>query len=124
MKFGGVEGTPEEIKNHFENNGLNPLDFFDKPEDKLSKIWVVVPSVIFVLCFGSLNFVNEISDKSKSFIFLTGLCACVWTAVSVHIRFKSGWGAGSIIFIGLLVMLVALGILQPAQLLDYIKAAK
>lgn len=120
MKFGGVEGTPEEIKNHFENFGLNPLDYFEKPEDKLSKVWVVIPSVIFVLCFGLLNFVNQIDDKVKLFVFLTGLCACVWTAVSVHIRFKSGWGSGSIIFIGLLVMLVALGILQPSQLLDHI----
>ncbi|HDO1326435.1 hypothetical protein ACEUC2_13425 [Aeromonas veronii] len=124
MKFGGVEGTPEEIKNHFENNGLNPLDFFEKPEDKLSKLWVIIPCVIFVLCFAALNFLHELGDKAKSFIFLIGICACVWAAVSVHIRFKSGWGAGSIIFIGLLVMLVALGILQPAQLLDYIKSAK
>jgi UDP-N-acetylmuramyl pentapeptide phosphotransferase/UDP-N-acetylglucosamine-1-phosphate transferase len=124
MKFGGVEGTPEEIKDHFENNGLNPLDFFVKPEDKLSKVWVVVPCVIIILCFGILNLIQEISDKTKLFIFLIGLSSCVWAAVSVHIRFKSGWGAGSIIFIGLLAMLVALGILQPVQLLDYIEPAK
>ena len=124
MKFGGVEGTPEEIKDHFENYGLNPLDYFDKPKEKLSMVWIVVPSVFFVLSFAVLNFTHELGDKVKLFIFLSGLCACVWTAVSVHIRFKSGWGAGSIIFIGLLVMLVALEVLQPAQLLEHIKPQK
>lgn len=124
MKVGGIEGTPEEIKDYFENCGLNPLDFFEKPEDKLSKVWVIVPSALFLCCFSVLNFVHDIPDKWNIFIFLLGLCSCVWTAVSVHIRFKSTWGAGTIIFIGLLVMLVALGILQPAQLLNYLEVSK
>ena len=124
MKVGSVEGTPEEINDFFQNNGLNPFDFFEKPEIKLSNIWLIIPSLIFVCSLAILSFAHGVEEKAKMFIFLLGLCACCWIAVSAHIRFKSNWGAGSIIFIGLLVMLVAFGVLQPEQLPDYIKSAK
>jgi hypothetical protein len=124
MKLGPVEGTPEEVHNFFQNNGLNPLDFFQKPEPKMAKIWLIIPCVIFVTCLSSLSFLSELSENVKLFIFLIGIGSGGWGAVCVHIKFKSGWGAGSIIFISLLIMLVALGVLQPDQLLEYIKPAK
>lgn len=119
MKIGPVEGTPEEVNNYFKNNGLNPFDYFEKPEPPLSNIWLIIPSIIFVLSFGVLVFAEAISSKAKIFIFLFGFASSVWLGVSVHIRFKSNWGAGAVILAGLLIMLVALGVLEPKELLEH-----
>ena len=39
----GLEGTPEEVINFFQNNGLNPLDYFEKPESSLQTRWLIIP---------------------------------------------------------------------------------
>lgn len=121
MKFGNVEGTPEEVKDFFENNGLNTSDFFEPPDVQLKKIWIVIPSTIFLTCVLLLIAFDPSYEKTKVACFSIGFSAILWLAVSVHIRFKSGWGAGSIIFCGLLILLVALGVMEPAQLTKYLE---
>ncbi|SDY44112.1 hypothetical protein [Nitrosomonas sp. Nm33] len=116
MKIGPVEGTPEEVNNFFQNNGLNPLDYFQKPEPALQKRWLIIPSVLFVVSFTVLVFVTDEHTKIRIMLFLFGFCSSLWLAVSIHIRFKSAWGSGSIILAGLLIMLVALGVLKPEQI--------
>lgn len=120
MKIGNVEGTPEEVRDFFENNGLNPSDFFEKPESQLNKIWLIVPSVASLICILLLVSFGPAFDKLKIMVFLLGLSTIVWLSVSVHIRFRSGWGSGVIILCGLLILLVALGVMEPAQLTDYL----
>ena len=125
MKIGPVEGTSEEVNDLFQNNGLNLSEYLQKPEPPLSNIWLIIPSVIFVICFGSLALSEAISANWKIFIFLFGFASSVWLGVSVHIRFKSNWGVGAIILAGLLIMLVALGVIEPKELLEhYDKASK
>jgi len=119
MKIGPVEGTPEEVNDFFQNNGLNPLDYFEKPEPLLPVKWLIIPSVLFVAAFTVLALLGEDSGKTGIVLFLAGLASSVWLAVSVHIRFKTAWGAGAIVFAGLLIMLVALGVLEPKQLTVY-----
>lgn len=119
MKIGPVEGTSEEVKDFFENNGLNLSEYLQKPEPPLSNIWLIIPSVIFVICFGCLTLSNISTANWKIFIFLLGFASSVWLGVSVHIRFKSNWGAGAIILAGLLIMLVALGVIEPKELLEH-----
>lgn len=120
MKIGNVEGTPEEVRDFFENNGLNPSDFFEQPEPQLDKVWLIVPGVASLICALLLVALGPTFDKLKITVFLIGLSTIVWLSVSVHIRFKSGWGSGAIILCGLLILLVALGVMQPAQLTDYL----
>jgi hypothetical protein len=43
MKIGKMEGSPEEIKNFFQDNGLNIPDFLEKPEAPLKPIWLIAP---------------------------------------------------------------------------------
>ncbi len=71
------------------------------------------------ISFGVLILFVTLSENEKRFIFLLGFSASIWLAVSVHIRFKSVWGASAVILGGLLIMLVALGVLTPSQLLEY-----
>lgn len=119
MKVGSVEGTSEEVNNLFQNNGLNLTEYLQKPEAPLSITWLITPSVFFVICFGGLSLFRIASENWKIFIFLIGLSSSVWLGVSVHIRFKSSWGATAIILVGLLIMLVALGVIEPKELLEY-----
>lgn len=119
MKMGPVEGTTEEVSDFFENNGLILSEYLEKPESPLSNIWLIIPSIIFVTCFGILSLSEIETAKIKIFIFLFGFASSVWLGVSVHIRFKSNRGAGAIILAGLLIMLVALGVIEPREILDH-----
>jgi len=124
MKIGPVEGTPEEVNDFFQNNGLNPLDYFEKPEPPLQTRWLIIPAVLFVISFALLAFAGDDYSRTKIVLFLSGFSSSLWLAVSVHIRFKTPWGSGAIIFAGLLIMLVALGVVQPEQLTEYYQNEK
>lgn len=119
MKIGPVQGTSEEVNDLFQNNGLNLSEYLQKPEPPLPNIWLIIPSVILVVSFGVLTLLQTVSENWKTFIFLLGFASSLWLGVSVHIRFKSNWAAGAIILVGLLIMLVALGVLEPKELIEH-----
>ena len=123
MKVGSVEGTPEEVRDLFENHGLDLAAYIEKPDTPLQKVWLIIPSVLLVVFFGILSFTNSLPEGGKVFVFLLGFSASVWLGISIHIRFKSAWGAGSIMLAGLLIMLVALGVLAPSEILEHYKTA-
>jgi len=118
----GVEGTPKEVKDLFENHGLDLAAYMEKPDGPLKKVWLIIPSVCCVICFEVLSLFNSLAPSGKVFVFLLGFSASVWLAVCIHIRFKSAWGAGVIMLAGLLIMLVAIGVLSPLELLEHLKA--
>jgi len=124
MKVGSVEGTPEEVKDLFEDHGLDLSAYIEKPDRPLHKVWLIIPAAGFVVCFGILSFITALPSSGEIFIFLLGFACSVWLGTSIHIRFKSAWGAGAIMLAGLLIMLVALGVLAPSELLDHYKAAQ
>jgi len=119
MKIGPVEGTSEEVNDFFQNNGLNLSEYLQKPEPPLSNIWLIIPAILFVFSFGVLSITQIASANWKVFVFLLGFASSVWLGVSVHIRFKSSWSAWAIILAGLLIMLVALGVIEPKELLEH-----
>jgi hypothetical protein len=118
MKIGSVEGSPEEVHNLFQNNGLNLSEYL-QPAPRLSIIWLIIPSILFII-FLSLLTLSEISTRKwELFIFLLGFSSSVWLGVSVHIRFENRWCACAIILAGLLIMLIAIGVLEPKELIDH-----
>lgn len=119
MKLGPVEGTHEEVINFFENNGLNIQDYFQKPKPELAVTWLITPALIIVISFITLSLLGIGYDELKIILFSIGFSSSVWLAVSVHIRFKTSWGAGAIVLAGLLIMLIALGVLKPEQMTKY-----
>jgi hypothetical protein len=124
MKFGPVEGTEEEVNNLFQNNGLNLSEYIVKPDVPLKKIWLILPSTVLVACFSVLTLSDSLSNSVKMFVFLLGFSASVWAAVSVNIRFKSAWGSGALMLGGVLIMLVALGVISPVELLEYYRSSQ
>lgn len=116
MKIGKMEGTPEEIRDLIEDNGLKISDFLEQPDKPIKKVWLVIPSVLLVLTFASLVFIESLSTEARTFIFLLGLCSGLWLSVCTHLLFKNNWVATAVLFVVLLVMLVALGVMRPIDL--------
>ena len=124
MKLGPIEGTKEEITGFFQDNGLNAMDYFQLPETPIKAVWFVLPSLCVVATIGALTLLMPPSTDQRTFVFLIGCAAVVWLATVVQLRFKQAWATGIVVMGGLLLMLVALGVVAPAQMLDEVKALK
>ncbi len=124
MKLGKAEGTPEEIKDFFENHGLNPEDYFDKTEIPLHPKWVAIPGSAVAISVLLLVLFDNVSQKLHILFFLVGAgCAC-WAAASLQIRFKNGWATTVTAVGALLVLLVAAGFITPKETVDAIRGLK
>ncbi|MFQ5965126.1 MAG: hypothetical protein ACE5KZ_12695 [Candidatus Scalinduaceae bacterium] len=121
MKFGKMEGTPEEIKDFCENNGLNILDYLDNQEKPLGPFLFIVPLCFYVLFIILLTIITNIPDKLRTLIFLLGCGCSLWLSIYIQIHFKNVWAMTSIIICGIAIMLVALGTISPLELLKLIK---
>ncbi len=124
MKFGPVEGTSEEIKNFFQDNGLKAADFFTPPEPPIKTIWFLIPGLVVVCALAILTLLTPLSEAVATFVFLVGCAAALWLAVNVQIRFKSLWATGIVLVGCLLIMLVALGLVTPLQMFEEMKSLK
>lgn len=123
MKVGGVEGTPEEIRNTFENHGLHIEDYLVKPEEPLANIWMVVPAVCLVLTVLSQVLFAPLDQKLLLMCFLAGAGFVLWLVISVQLKFKNPWAAGAVALGGLLILLVAAGFIQPQDTAAFINGA-
>lgn len=124
MKVGEIEGTPQEINDFCENNGLNIEDYLYKPEKPLSRSLFIVPSVFYIIFIILLTIVTALPHKWRTFIFLVGCCCSLWLGVNIQIRFKNTWATAFIIICGIAFMLVASGDITPLGLLDHAKELK
>ena len=121
MKMGQMEGSPEEIRDFFQNNSLNIADYIEKPVIPLKPVWLLVPAVILTLAFSSLTLFAPQSSAIKNLIFLFGCGAGIWLSVGVQIKFKNTWAASFVAIGSILIMLVAIGIITPAEMLKHLK---
>ncbi len=122
MKFGPMQGTPERIKNFFQDNGLNAADYFSPPGSGIKLIWVVVPSACVICALAVPTWLTRLSPAAATFTFLIGCAAALWLAVTVHLRFKNATATGIVVLGCLLLMLVAFGAATPLQLLEEVKS--
>jgi hypothetical protein len=124
MKFGGAEGTPEEIKNFFANTGANVTDFLQKPEEPLAKHWLIIPALVFALNLALILILSPLAKPLLLSLFVLGAASSVWLAVCLQLKFKNGW-ATAVASIGcLLVLLVAAGFMAPTDTIDALKKFK
>ena len=122
MKLGPIEGTKEEITGFFQDNGLKASDYFERVETPIKTAWLLLPALCIVATLGALTLLPSLSTDQQTFIFLIGCAALVWLATVVQLRFKHAWATGIVAIGGLLLMLVALGVISPAQVLDEVKS--
>jgi hypothetical protein len=118
MKIGKMEGSPEEINNFFQNNGLNISEYLEKPEPPLKPIWLIAP-VCFIVVFLATLTLFTLNIGVMTFIFLLGCSAAIWLSAALQIRFKNTWAA-VFVFVGiLLIFLVAIGVVKPVEMIQY-----
>ena len=125
MKLGrDIEGTPEEINNFFQNNGFNVSDFITLPEEPIKTIWFVIPSILILGAIAALTLFTPDDASGVIFLFLIGCAGGLWLALNVQLRFKNPWATGLIAIGSLLLLLVALGVITPIQMLQEVKSLK
>ena len=119
MKLGQAEGTAEEIKGFLENHGMDPKDFFERPAKPMNNAWYILPGLVVIFAMASLAFCTWVSPAGKNFLFLIGVMGFLWAGVLIHGQHKSHWVAGAVVIAGVLVMLTSMGVMAPAQMLDW-----
>lgn len=122
MKIGPYEGTPEEIKNFFQDSGLQMADYLAVPEAPIRTVWFLVPGVVFVLALAVLTLLTHLAKPATTLVFLVGAAAALWLAVNAQLRFKNPWAMAVITLGGLLLLLVALGAVTPLEMLQEVKS--
>jgi hypothetical protein len=122
MKLGPIEGTKEEITGFFQDNGLNAGDYFQIPEPPIKSVWLVIPAACVVVASGTLTLLESMTAGQQKFTFLVGCFTSVWLATVIQLRFKQVWATGIIVVGCLLLMLVALGVVEPKQILDEVRS--
>jgi len=92
MKMGALDGSPTEINDLLENNGLNLQDYLEKPESPIKMRYLAVPCALFIFGLVVTVFSIKSSTPSETSIDLVNLFSVgsgLWITVSAHLRFKS-----------------------------------
>jgi hypothetical protein len=90
VKVGNVDGTPEEIRDLIENNGLNLAEFVGVDRLRRPRIrWVVIPAVTFVLALAVQVPMRSCSLEVRTISLVFAGALLTWLCASVHFRFDS-----------------------------------
>ena len=124
MKIANLEGTTEEIKNFFQDNGLKAENFFEPAETPIRTRWLVAPGVSAFIALATLTLLEEVSPQQRTFLFVAVCFFGIWWSVVLQLRFKNAWATGIVAGGCLLLALVALGVVTPVQMLEEVKSLK
>ncbi len=124
MKIGKMEGSPEEIRDFFQNNGLNIINYIERPEPPLKPVWFILPACLVIASLICLTLVAPIRTSIQTLLFLLGCGAGIWLAVNVQIRFRNAWATVFVAVGTVLIMLVAIGMVTPIEMIQYLKELK
>lgn len=116
MKLGQAEGTPEEIKNFIENNGLDPTKFFETQQNPTSKKWFIGPLFLLLTSILGLIFIPPEYKKAITIFFVIGTVGLVWICTLIQILFKNVWATCFLGIGTIFILLIAMGIVSPSDL--------
>ncbi|MCP9841359.1 hypothetical protein KBY93_12045 [Synechococcus sp. J7-Johnson] len=119
MKLGDLEGTPKEIEDFFENNGLNLNDYFQPPDKPIHSAWLYVPAIIVVASVLWPNFTE--ATPSQAAPFLIGCLGIVWLSISLQIRYKQPVVSGIAGFGCVAVLVVSYRFLTPLEAIQQLQ---
>ena len=124
MKIANLEGTTEEIKNFFQDNGLKAESFFEPAEKPIRTLWLVVPGILVFLALATLSLLSSTTPQQRTFLFVAVCFFAICWALVLQLRFKNFWATGIVAGGSLLLALVALGVVTPVQMLEVVKDLK
>ena len=122
MKLGNAEGTPRELTDFFQNNGLDPAAYFQKADAPLPARWLVVPACLVVLSVLLLWLLGMSDLNAEWPIFLGGCLSTVWLSAATQIRFRQPFVTGVAAVGCIAVLTVAFGLLTPLEAFEQIRS--
>ena len=121
MKIGGAEGTPAEIKEFLENNGLDVKKYF--ADYKEAGNWTIaVPCIINLATAIAILYFRKNSIDGTDYLIIAGLATIVWMACVVQTRFRSLTSTIVVAIGAILILLVANGVMRAADLPEKVKS--
>jgi hypothetical protein len=124
VKIANIEGTTDEIKNFFQDNGLKAADFFETPDSPIRTIWLILPAICVFATLAILTLASTLPPHYQKFAFVAACFFSIWWSAVLQLRFKNAWATGIVAGGCLLLALVALGVVTPVQMLEEVKAIK
>lgn len=121
MKIKDLEGSPEELNNFFQNNGLNLTDYLNiNAEKKANHVWIYVLVPLFII---SNIIICQLEQSHQLFIptsiitlgFLGGLVAII------QLNYEKSIVSTIVGFAGLLIMVISFKILSPKETIKIVK---
>lgn len=103
-----------ELRNAASESGFD-WSLIKKPVPRLQLRWVIVALIAYSLVMLALLLFGPLTGKPAVFIFILGMGCCSWVAITVHCRFENYVATAIAGLFGLLVLLVAAGILSPDE---------
>lgn len=124
MKIANLEGTTEEIKNFFQDNGLKAENFFEPAEQPISTRWLVLPGILVFVALAVLTLFPGAAPQQQKFFFVAACFFGIWWSIVLQVRFKNPWATGIVAIGCLLLALVALGAVTPVEMFQEIKTIR
>lgn len=121
MKIKDFEGSPEEINNFFQNNGLDISNYLSiNPDKKVDKIWIFILIGLFII-FNIIICMIEQSNKFYLPITILAIGSIGGLITIIQLNHEK-WIVSTIIgVIGLIIMVVSFKILTPKDTIKEVK---
>lgn len=125
MRVGPIDGTPLEVTNLLENNGLRIEDYLEKPPVPLKTRFLVIPAILFAVsvCVMAALPINPPVWLPRLVIILS-FGSATWICTSTQIRFKNTIATFCVAMGLILTALLATGLLSPGEVPDILKGLK
>ncbi|MCX5903145.1 MAG: hypothetical protein NTV89_06670 [Proteobacteria bacterium] len=125
MKVGPVDGSVQEVRDLFEDHGLNIESYLEKPPSPLNTRFLVIPIVVFLLFLFTLALLPAGSPEWQSrFIYILSFGSGTWICASTQLRFKNGIATFCVAMGLVLTVLLAAGLISPREAAETVKSLR
>lgn len=124
MKIGDIEGTPEEIKGLFQNDGLDLAQFLKaKPviSNPKSHIAGLIASVSVFLIINGCIWIAELPDYLEKIFIILSIALIAIMTILIHQKYEKITISGFTVFFAIVIMSTCLGYITPKEALNKIE---
>jgi hypothetical protein len=121
MRIGKIEGTPQEIKDMFDDQGFRFEDYLGEPYSPPKKIWVVIPICLTLLTLMAIVIIGDSDLRLVSVLYILCFATGMWSTCSIQYTLKNT-SVTVIVAIGIiLLILVVFQYIKPQDTIPLIK---
>ncbi|MDR3631733.1 MAG: hypothetical protein P4L42_15535 [Desulfocapsaceae bacterium] len=125
MKVGPVDGSVQEVRDLFENHGLDLESYIEKPLSPLKTRFLIIPVAVFLFILFVLALIPASSPEWQSrFLYIFSFGSGTWICASTQLRFKNGIATFCVAMGLVLTILLAAGVMSPMEAAEAIKSLK